>query len=495
MSVTALQLLGRELASSPERIRGAMEIAGIVTVVVFLAMTFQVPESAISCYLVYYAWRDNSGAMVFEPAKLLLAVTIAIAIAIPLLNVTVDDPILRLLLIALFTFVGMFLSQASKLGSMASTAGFVFAFALTLFDIIPIPEIMSRALLWLWAVMALPMGTMAIWGMLGAVRSSRRLEGIVAAREQAVKDPQGFTASALLDEGMERTDELLTLARLMGEPTGDLPARADDSFFRLALAEAGVTPRASSGFCGPDKRPFFFPKAFRDPRHVRFALKVTLAVAITYGFYTVFGMFEIHTAMITCFYVALASRGEINHKITLRLSGCLLGAALGVTAVELLMPHMTDIGHLLLLVAPVAFVAAWIALGSERISYAGWQLALCFFLVILHGFGPQFDISAATDRIVGILVGSIAMWAVFSAMWPVSAEDDARAALEEFNSRMNQAARPKTGREVAFLRAPLAEAARLLERARFEEKQHEAAGELETARQRYFDLLRGKIHA
>lgn len=123
-----------------------MEIAGIVTVVVFLAMTFQVPESAISCYLVYYAWRDNSGAMVFEPAKLLLAVTIAIAIAIPLLNVTVDDPILRLLLIAVFTFVGMFLSQASKLGSMASTVGFVFAFALTLFDIIPIPEIMSRTL-------------------------------------------------------------------------------------------------------------------------------------------------------------------------------------------------------------------------------------------------------------------------------------------------------------------------------------------------------------
>src|ERR1019366_3514167 len=107
---------------------------------------------------------------------------------------------------------------------------------------------------------------------------------------------------------------------------------------------------------------------------------------ICYTIYTGLDWFNIHTAMVTCYFVALSSVGETVHKLTLRIVGCLIGAGLGVFAIVVLMPVMTDIGQLALMVGAVAFVAAWIAAGSPRISYTGWQIA--FFLSTLPSFLP-----------------------------------------------------------------------------------------------------------
>jgi multidrug resistance protein MdtO len=137
----------------------------------------------------------------------------------------------------------------------------------------------------------------------------------------------------------------------------------------------------------------------------------------------------IHTCIITCFFVALGTVGETMQKATLRLSGCVLGAALGIGSILLLMPVMTDLGGLLLLVAAVTFLAAWIGYGSDRIAYAGFQLGLAFYLSTFQGFGPTLDMETARDRVVGLLFGNIVMFIVFTTIWPVSAARVARANL------------------------------------------------------------------
>ena len=137
----------------------------------------------------------------------------------------------------------------------------------------------------------------------------------------------------------------------------------------------------------------------------------------------------IHTSVITCFFVALGTVGETLHKATLRFTGCLIGAGLGLGAILLLMPDMTDLGDLLLLLAPVTLLAAWVASGSERISYAGLQISLAFYLVVLQGYGPTIDMYTARDRTIGILFGNIVVFVIFTTIWPVSVANVVRTNL------------------------------------------------------------------
>jgi multidrug resistance protein MdtO len=169
--------------------------------------------------------------------------------------------------------------------------------------------------------------------------------------------------------------------------------------------------------------------AFQNPEHTRFALKVTLAVMVCYVTESMLDWPGIHTCIITCFFVALGTVGETLHKATLRLAGCIVGAALGIGTIVLLMPLMTDLGDLLLVVAPVIFLSAWIGFGSERIAYAGWQIGLAFCLSTFQGFGPTLDMETARDRVVGLIFGNLVIFVVFTTIWPVSAAQTARTNL------------------------------------------------------------------
>jgi multidrug resistance protein MdtO len=171
------------------------------------------------------------------------------------------------------------------------------------------------------------------------------------------------------------------------------------------------------------------PDAFSNPQYVRFALKVTLAVMICYVAMNLADWPGIGTCILTAFIVALGTVGESRHKAMLRIAGCLIGAALGIGAILLLMPQMTDLGDLLLLLAPVTLLAAWVGSGSERIGYAGLQIGLAFYLVVLQGFGPTLDMEPAKNRIIGILLGNIVIFVIFTTIWPVSVADVVRTSV------------------------------------------------------------------
>jgi multidrug resistance protein MdtO len=133
--------------------------------------------------------------------------------------------------------------------------------------------------------------------------------------------------------------------------------------------------------------------------------------------------------VITAFFVSLGTVGDTLHKATLRFVGCLIGAGLGLGAILLLMPRMTDLGDLFLLLAPVTLLAAWVGYGSERISYAGWQIGLAFYLVVLQGYGPTISMYTARDRTIGILFGNIVVFVIFTTIWPVSVANVVRTHL------------------------------------------------------------------
>ncbi len=479
----------KDLRPFDGRLEMSLHIALLCGLTAVIAMALQMPLAMLSCYLVFLMYRDNAGDNILIGFGLIFAVTVIIGLVLVLMMLVVDAPAMRLSLMGAVTFGGMWLARASKLGEPAGLLALVIVFILSLYDYIGMPELVLRGLGWVWMVVFVPMALLAVLNVFFG-RSPRRLvhdrlrERLREAARLAEGGDPGPT-DRLLQEGNAKGARHAAMARLLGQVSKQekkrLVAELEASFDlvssvqaaaaagrpapeiapalrRMAEAESPTVPvdggpiaEAVRNFANSSEVPeyaetaraeaetsFLKPDAFDNPVYTRFALKVLLAVFVTYAFYTSMDFFAIHTAMITCFVVALGTSGETFHKSTLRIIGCLIGAAMGAFSVYFLMPHLEDAGQLFLLIAAGSLIAGWLATGSYRVQYAGFQIALAFFICVLPGspldFGPNYDLSDAGYRVLGILVGIGVVGLVFSWIWPERAsdarEDEIDAALE-----------------------------------------------------------------
>ena len=213
----------------------------------------------------------------------------------------------------------------------------------------------------------------------------------------------------------------------------DMAAESDPACeaLRLALQDLHMEASGHAQVGAPDAhvaapRRLFVPDAFHNPAYARYALKVTFAVLASYATYTLLDWPGIRTAVTTCFFVSLATFGESAHKLTLRISGALMGGLLGGLCLVFVIPSLTDIGQLCLLVAGVSALCACVSTSSANISYAGMQMAFAFFLGVLQGYSPASDLTVLRDRVVGVVIGNIWISVFFTSLWPVSALQQAR---------------------------------------------------------------------
>jgi uncharacterized membrane protein YccC len=176
----------------------------------------------------------------------------------------------------------------------------------------------------------------------------------------------------------------------------------------------------------PKPRTLFVADAFTNPAHVHFALKVTFAAMLCYIFYSAIDWSGIHTAFITCTFIALESTEATLYKGTLRFIGCVIGGALALFSIVFLMPHMETIASLVVLVACASAIAGWVATGSQRIAYAGLQIAFAFFISVFQGYAPDTDLDNVRDRVIGILLGLLVTAFVFNYIWPERARIEPR---------------------------------------------------------------------
>jgi multidrug resistance protein MdtO len=165
---------------------------------------------------------------------------------------------------------------------------------------------------------------------------------------------------------------------------------------------------------------FFVADAFTNPGYIRYALKTTAAAMFCYFLYSLLDWPGIHTCFVTCYIVSLGTMAETVEKLTLRILGCLFGAAAGYGTMIFLIPHLTSITALMVVVFAGALAAGYVSAGSERISYAGFQFAFAFFLCVIQGSSPAFDLSTARDRVIGILLGNVVVYLLFTNLWPIS---------------------------------------------------------------------------
>jgi len=219
------------------------------------------------------------------------------------------------------------------------------------------------------------------------------------------------------------------------------------------LTFAEVTNRAGQSEAEPKKTDGFFQEdAFTNPEHVQYALKTTASAMFCYLLYSLLDWPGIHTCFITCYIVSLGTTAETVEKLTLRILGAAIGAAVGTGALVFVLPHLTSIEALMAIVFVGAYAAAYVAAGGPRISYAGFQIAFAFFLCVVQGPAPAFDMTVARDRVIGIVLGNLMVYVFFTNLWPVSVArriDPAIATLLRKLGAMMRAATPGTRHVVA----------------------------------------------
>jgi multidrug resistance protein MdtO len=237
----------------------------------------------------------------------------------------------------------------------------------------------------------------------------------------------------------------------------------DETLTPLAQELLGAMRDALAHFAEPDttghappkkkKKPgFMADDAFSNPEHVHYALKTTAAAMFCYLLFTLLDWPGIHTSLLTCYIVAQGTAAESVRKLTLRIVGCLIGAAAGYAAIVFLMPNLTSIGGLMITVFIGGWVAAYVLAGGPRIGYAGLQIAIAFFMCIIQGSEPKFDLTTARDRIVGILLGNLVAYFAFVHVWPTSIcrrVDPALAAAFKQLTKLFSATEPRERRLLA----------------------------------------------
>jgi multidrug resistance protein MdtO len=219
----------------------------------------------------------------------------------------------------------------------------------------------------------------------------------------------------------QETEQAISVGDLAAQAVSLVAAAEDVVTGRpLPETESDTVPKESDTVPKKEHSGFFVSDAFSNPDHVRFAGKGTAAVMICYLTFTLLDWPGIHTCMLTCFIVGLTTVGETMQKLSLRIVGCCVGAAIGLLAIVYIVPNITSITALTLVIGLVTLPTAWVAVGKPTVSYIGFQAAFALYLCILQGAEPKFDLTIARDRTIGILFGNIVMYVIFTRVFPVS---------------------------------------------------------------------------
>ena len=501
-----LAFLAQELAPREGRGLASVRIAVACTITVAIAMIFRIPLAAYMAYLVFLTSKEDTAGTMMMAVGGGLAITLAVIFTLGLAQFALSDPAIRLPAMALMTFLAMFSVRTFALGPVTFLAGFVVVTMQSVVDDVPRPELFTRTTLWLWVVVMVPVATTVLinllFGPLASALAERGVRKVLTDLDAAVTRGQiagqlaqwRATLVPLIEKSrnppaIHRLLDVLVILEAYPDPlppyerkrlsylvrsslcalerrslaaeappeTASLPeALAVTHAFAELQRELSHSGARSPAQTGKKPRQMFVPDTFSNPAHWQFALKTTFAIMIVYSVYTMLDWPGLRTSIVTCFFVALGSLGETVHKLVLRVSGAIIGGLIAGLSIVFVLPHFTDIGQLCALTGVVALFAGWVTTSSERLSYAGMQLAFAFFLGLLQTYSPATDLTVLRDRVVGILLGNVVMTLVFSGFWPESAFTRLRAALADAQRALATLLRP--GAEPAAIRQRTVEA-------------------------------------
>lgn len=161
-------------------------------------------------------------------------------------------------------------------------------------------------------------------------------------------------------------------------------------------------------------RGLFLPDAFQNPDYQRFAFAGCMAATVCYVLYNAIDWPGIFICVLTCIVTALTTIGNSLQAQFLRLAGFVAGGlVMGISAQILILPCLDSVFGFALFFAAGTAIAMWFATCSPRLSFFGVQMALSFYFVNLQDSHVQTDLTIARDKVIGVLLGILAMGFIF----------------------------------------------------------------------------------
>jgi multidrug resistance protein MdtO len=267
----------------------------------------------------------------------------------------------------------------------------------------------------------------AVRGRLRALREGCARAGQALRARRAMEPVDSRSAAPGPPPDAGAPDSALAILGNMEQSLRRLPVAT--AFLSSSLDPPPVDPGVPA-LDAPESTPFttsgFSPS---NTEAIRFALKATLALALSYLIMVGLDWPSIFTCVVSCVLVAQSTLGATANKSILRLAGAILGWLIAFLIVLLVMPNIESLVAYLLAVAAGFAVVAWITVGSSRISYIGIQAGVALALALVDAQRPSLDLLTARDRVLGILVGIVVMMAIDHAVWPVRASRSMRPTL------------------------------------------------------------------
>jgi multidrug resistance protein MdtO len=497
-----------DLRPTPGRLSSSLRIVLASVITLLLLMTLRMPFASLGMYFVFIIGRDSPAISFRSGGLSMLALAASVATVLGVVILTDNDPMARVLSVAIVSFLAGIIMYASTLQTLASTWGFIFCTLIAPWETQVPPGTLVKLMLYMLGSIALAVvSVIAVEYIFGAKHPAQELQNQRLIRYKALEDmftlyAEGADPNQILQAvirvsrlavaGQSGMQQLYSMIVERNLDTGELPIGTRVRITMVAqlvdiaaafgsqyptIADPAIRERCAhiARLChylatgtpppgiqlelrerpmgrdpslldrvdgvlhsilsmpierGPHhdkelvalpsrKVPMIIPGAFRQPATIAFALKLSLCATLCYIIYQAVAWPGISTSVTTVLITGLSTTGAIKQKLIFRFVGSFIGGLIfGLGATVFLFPHMDSITSLVLLVAVIAFIAAWSAAGRQ-FNYVGLQIAFSFYLVAFEGFSPPLELAPARDRLIGILLALVVMGFVFDQIWPV----------------------------------------------------------------------------
>lgn len=174
-------------------------------------------------------------------------------------------------------------------------------------------------------------------------------------------------------------------------------------------------------------------------------------------------------AAIGAVFVMQSTVGGTGRRGLLRLLGTIIGGVMSAVALTIFASGVQDFGAYLCIMGVMAFMSAWVFVGSPRSNYAGLMMAAAWIIVIASDQQTPASLSPAVERVFSVIIAGLC---VTFTIWMFATTEARTATMASIGSGWRQIAELlRRAQMLPFTDADLRE---------FRERNHRATANLAT---------------